>query len=263
MNKTISISNRWLRWVHEYAFSLNLTWIIVWFERVHSKGLGGHSLARFVAHLVGSAYQLVSPIGGYTILEQVVWSFGVATITFLVLRLMSGLVLTDVALRTIAGAAAIATFPTATLSLGLAYPDCCAEIDRAGLALETVAVLICGIFFYLRKSWIPGMLMILLLILHFSFWAWATSSYVTVPEIFRDMSAFRNSEYYHPWTRTVGVLGFKAVFRCGSPIFGLIAGLTWISYLRHSPSPKFEGEKLSPTGDSSSLLSSENRKRIV
>src|SRR5579864_6811156 len=124
---TIPRSSTWLRWTHEYLLSLNLAWSIVWIERVRTKILGGHFLAHFVSGLVGGAYQLVSPIGGYTILEQVVWSLVLATIVFFLLRLLSGFAVTNTVLRTIAGALAITAFPIAALFFGLAYPDCCPE----------------------------------------------------------------------------------------------------------------------------------------
>jgi hypothetical protein len=235
MNEPISSPSRWLQCIHEYLFSLNLAWIIIWFERVHSKSLGGHVLAHYISVLVGGAYQLVTPIGGYPILEQITWSFGVATVGFLLLRLLSGFAITNVALRTIAGAIAIAAFPTATLFFGLAYPDCCAELNKIGLALETVFVLICGILFYLNKPWISRPLMILALVLHFSLWAWATSSYVNVPSFFSDISILRNSEYYHPWRRTLGALAFKTVFKYGFSAFGLLASIIWVRYIRRSP----------------------------
>jgi hypothetical protein len=75
-------SSRWLRWAHEYMFALNLIWIIVWIENARTKNLGGRVLADYVAALVRGAYQLVSPIGGHGILEQLVWSFALATIGF-------------------------------------------------------------------------------------------------------------------------------------------------------------------------------------
>ena len=66
--------SRWLRWTHEYVFSLNLAWTIVWIERVKTKVLGGRVIGDYISALVGGAYQLVSPIGGRTILDQLIWS---------------------------------------------------------------------------------------------------------------------------------------------------------------------------------------------
>ncbi len=231
MTEIMQKPNRWLRWTHEYMFSLNLVWIIVWHEMARTKTFGGRVLAEYVAALVRGAYQLVSPIGGHTILEQLVWSFVLATIGFFLLRLLSRFAVTNVALRTIAGAVAIAAFPIASLFFGLTYPSyptCCAEAHKTGLALEVIVVLICGILFYLGKRLISGPLMIIALVFHFTLWAWVTSSYFN----FLQFSDLRSSEYYHPWARTLGVLTLGTVFHFGFPAFGLLASLTWVLYVR-------------------------------
>lgn len=230
--------SKWLRWTHEYMFVLNLAWIIVWYERVRTKNLGGRVLADYVAALFRGAYQLVSPIGGPTILDQLTWSFVVATIGFFLLRLLSRFAITDVALRTVAGAAAIGAFPIANLVFGLTYSSCCAEVNRIGLALEVIVVLTCGILFYLRIGRISGPLMIVALVLHFTMWAWVTSSYFNIPAFVSDMRSF---EYYHPWRRTLGSLTFKMVFNFGFPAFGLLASVLWVRYVRppsESSTPK-------------------------
>ncbi len=58
-------------------FSLNLAWIILWVERVKSKGLSGLFADKIMAWASG-AYQLASPIGGGTVLDQLVWSLSSA-----------------------------------------------------------------------------------------------------------------------------------------------------------------------------------------
>jgi hypothetical protein len=233
MNEIIPRSSRWLRWTHEYMFSLNLVWIIVWIVRGSTKTLGGRVLADYVAVLIRGAYQLVSPIGGHTILEQMVWSFVLAAIGFFLLRLLSRFAVTNIALRTIVGAIAIAAFPIASLFFGLTYPSyptCCAEAHKTGFALEVIVVLICAILFYLGKRMISGPLMIIALVFHFTMWAWVTSSYFN----FLQVSALRSSEYYHPWARTLGVLTLGTIFHFGLPAFGLLASLTWVRYVRRS-----------------------------
>lgn len=57
-------------------------------------------------------------------------------------------------------------------------------------------MLFCAALFYLRKRWISSPLITIALVLHFTVWAWATSSYVNVPVV---ISALRSSQYYHPW----------------------------------------------------------------
>jgi len=212
-------------------FALNLAWIIVWIERVRTPMFGGRALSDYIAVLVRGAYQFVLPIGGPTILDQLTWSFVVATIGFFLLRLLSRFAITDVALRTVAGVAAIAAFPIANLVFGLTYSSCCVKASKMGLAFELIVVLICGILFYPGKRWIPGPLMIVVLVLHFTMWAWETSSYFNIPAFVSDMRSF---EYYHPWRRTLGSLGFKMVFTFGFPAFGLLASVIWVRYVRRS-----------------------------
>lgn len=230
--KIIPSSSRWLQRVHEYAFSLNLAWIIVWLERVRNKTLGGPVLADFVARIYGGAYQLVSPIGGSTILEQLVWSFGAALIVFVLLRFLSPFAIGNIILRTMAGGLAIAAFPIAALFFGLTYPECCAGPRTFALALELVLVMSCGILFYLKKLFISEPMFILVLALHFISWAWVTSSYVNIPAL---MTGLRSSEYYHPWTRTLSCATLAMAFNFGFPVIGFVASAMWVRYIRRSP----------------------------
>jgi hypothetical protein len=133
------------------------------------------------------------------------------------------------ALRTVAGAVSIAAFPIATLFFGLTYPDCCADTSKIGLGLELTVVVVCAILFYSRKPLIPGSLMIVILVLHFILWGWATSSYVNVVA---SASALRSDAYYDSWERTLGVLGFEVAFKFGFPVFGLLASLIWVRFVR-------------------------------
>jgi hypothetical protein len=233
MNEVIPGSSKRLRWAHEYMFSLNVTWIIVWLERVRNKSLDGTVLAQFLSRLVGGAYQLVSPIGGFAILEQLLWSFSVALIVFFLLRLLSRFAITNFALLTIiAGAVSIAALPIATLFFGLVRPDCCVGATKFALALELLLVVSCSILFYLRKLFISEPLMILVLALHFISWAWATSSYVNIPAL---ITVLRTSEYYHPWIRTLGCVTLAMAFNFGFPVIGFVASVMWIRYIRRSP----------------------------
>lgn len=230
MDEIIPRSSRWLRWAHEYMFSLNLAWIIVWIEREPTPTLGGPVVAGYVDALTVRVFQLVSPIGGPTVADQLVWSFGCATIGFLLLRLLSRFAVTNVALRTIAGGLAIAGFPIAALHYDVPFHTGYAEAHRAVLSVEVIVVLVCGTLFYLRTRLISGPRMIVALVFHFTMWAWVTSSYFNFLE-FRDL---RSSEYYHPWARTLGVLSFGTVFHCGFPAFGFLASVIWVRYVRRS-----------------------------
>lgn len=231
MNEIFPRSNKWLRWTHEYAFSLNLVWTIVWIERVQTKVLGGRVISRYVSSLVGGAYQLVSPIGGYTVLEQLVWSFALATVFFLLIQLMSRFAVVDAALRSIAGAVAIVGFPLAGTFVPFGFISAFSRIEayHRGLFLEVILVVICAGLYYWRKTPLSVPLVIVVFLFHFGLWAWVTSSYINVPEF---ISNLRASAYYHPWGRTLGSLGLAMIFNFGFPAFGLLASLTWVWYVR-------------------------------
>ncbi len=163
------------------------------------------------------------------------------TMIFLLLRLLSRLAISDFALRSIAGAVAIGAFPIASLFFGLTYPACCGGAYKIAMSIETLAALICGALFYARKRRISSLLITIALICHFLMWAWVTSSYIN-PAGFA--SALRSSEYYHPWTRTIGSLSLAMAFHFGFPILGFLAALTWVRYLTQT------SETYNPIGSS-------------
>lgn len=212
-------------------FSLNLAWAIVWIERVANATLGGNGAASIVARLVRGAEYLVSPIGGRTILEQLVWSFVMAGGGFLLLRLLSRFAITNIALRTVSGALAVASFPFATLLYGFFRPSHRNSLVDWALFLEVAIILTCAALYYLRNRFVTAALLIAVLVFHFAMWAWLTSSYFDALAFIREM---RSTEYYHPWGRTLSSLGISIVFNFGFPIFGFLASLTWVRYVKHS-----------------------------
>src|SRR5271169_5122586 len=218
------------RWTHEYMFSLNLAWAIVWIERSAGKTIARNGTASIVRLARGLEY-LVTPIGGRTILEQLVWSFALAAGAFLLLRLLSRFAITNVALRTIAGAVAVAGFPFATLLCGFFWPSYRISFCDWALFLEVAIIFTCGALYYSRKRVVTAPLLISVLLLHFVMWAWLTSSYVNALAFVREM---RSTDYYHPWGRTLGSLAISIVFNFGFPIFGFLASLTWVRYVRYS-----------------------------
>lgn len=228
MDRVISESGRWLRWVHEYLFSLNLAWAVVWIERVRNSG---NFIAYYRSKLVREPYQMVAPIGGHTIFDQLLWSFVLAALVFCSLRLLSRLVVSNAALRIIAGAAAIVGFPLACMFVPYAFVSADIRVGayHRALLLELIFVLICGTLYYLRKPPLSIPLMVLVLCLHFAIWAWIASCYVNVPVF---ISTLRSSEYYHPWRRTLGSLSLAMAFNLGFPVLGLVASLSWVRYVR-------------------------------
>jgi hypothetical protein len=159
------------------------------------------------------------------VLGQVVLSFLIASLLFMFLRLISRFVETKEFLRTIAGATALVGFPLFALSFQFYFggPIYFLSYHSAGfyyLLVEVLVVLVCGVFFYLRKWPVPTLPSILLLVFHFGLWAWITGSYLS----FTMMDAlFR-----------YGILAFLfwTIFDCGLPIIGFLSSLTWSLYIK-------------------------------
>jgi len=231
MNEIIQKPRRWLQWTYEFVFCLNLAWTTVWVERIQSKALGG----RFVEY-ISAIIQRVFPhatisLGeGKTVLEQIVWSFLLAAIGFLLLRLLGRFAVTNVALRTVAGGVAIVAFPVVALKFPFGFiltNDLSGAVEIV-LILEVVVVLACGFLYFVRNRLISALLMSLLLFLHFALWAYLTESYVNVPELFR---LVRDVPNLHPWS--LG-LWLSIVFRAGFPLIGLLASVIWVGYVRRT-----------------------------
>jgi hypothetical protein len=230
MTKINRSPKRWLQWAHEFLFSLNLAWIVVWAMRVTTPLLGG----QFVGHYVSVFIRRIplNPIGpgggGVTVLEQFVWSLALAAIAFFLLRLIARFDTTRVVLRTIAGTLAIAVFPLVALYSPFAFfgPNHPSGASRIGLTLEVAGVLFVGILYYLGKNWFSYTFLISVMAAHFVLWAWLTSSYVSVYAIVRMV---RDVPTVHSWSLD---MWSSIIFRVGSPLIGLLASLTWASYVR-------------------------------
>jgi len=72
-------SKRCSRCIQEALFSLNLAWILVWYERVRSKRRSS------LAHYLYTHIRFIEP---QTVMEQVCWSVIVGASIFLLLRLV-------------------------------------------------------------------------------------------------------------------------------------------------------------------------------
>jgi hypothetical protein len=223
------IPGMWLRRAHEYMFSLNLAWAIVWVEGVNTKYIGGPVVAAYFVRFFRKTIPFLAEPDSVVLLELVVWPFILAVVFFAFLRLSSRLAATDVALRTVAGASAIAMFPLAMwIPSGPAY-----QIAPYHIApLEVIVVVVCGVLHYLRKTLLSTPLMLIVLLVHFTIWAWLRGSYF---DVFACISDYRSSTYYHPWGRTLSVCSLKMLYTFGFPVIGLLASLTWVRYVRRIP----------------------------
>jgi hypothetical protein len=220
-----------LRYVHEYLCSLNLAWALVWVVRTTDKTWSNSSVANLCSPLVRGLQQFVSPIGGRTVLDQLVWSFVISVIGFCFFRVVSGFRLSHFTLRVFAGGMAVVAFPLAKGSFVIGRYSNAHPIEGIGLALEIVFVLICGGLFLLKNRLISSLQLSALLLVHFALWAGVTSSYI---DVFSFVTDIRASAYYHPWGRALGTLAIAIVFNFGFPVIGFLASLSWMRYLDSS-----------------------------
>lgn len=224
-------SCRRLRWGYEYMFLLNLVWPVVWIERSTHKYTGGPVIAAYFFRFVHKTVPFLSERDSIVRLEQIVWSLICAAVLFIFLRIVLSLVAADAALQMIAGASAVATLPLAVLLYpGIVSDSAYYQVEtyKPALILEIVFILICGIFYHQRKSIFSTPVMLVILTAHFAFLTLLTDSYDNFLECIR---VFRDTDYYHPWRRTLSVCSLRLLFDCGFIVVGFLASLTWMRYL--------------------------------
>jgi hypothetical protein len=221
-----------LRWIHECMFSLNLAWTIVWIERSGTQYMGGRVLANCFTRVFHNASPHLATIGGFTILEQMVWSLVLGIIIFASLRMLSRSAFSNALLCTVAGSVAIAGLPVMALA-GFIDPAHRLGVYNFGLSLEVIGVLIVAALYYVRRPSISSLLMGIILLLHFCLWAWLTSKFVNVRAF---ISTLRGSAYYHSWLWTLGLLFISTIFNFGFVVLGFVSSMTWARYVRRRPS---------------------------
>jgi hypothetical protein len=225
----LSKSNKCLRWTHEYLFLLNLALAIVWIETVDSKyGVGGPVVASYFYKIFRYPISLATHPG---FLEMIVWPLILAAVAFPFLRALSRFVAMDVALRTIAGVAAIASFPWAMWTSDGIYfrRDYRIESLYIAISLDAIVLLSCAILYYLRKLPFSVPLMIVILLVHFTIWAWMTERYMDIPSCISDYH-----QHFHSWGRTFAVCAIRTAFFFEFPVVGFLAGAAWIFYVRRT-----------------------------
>jgi hypothetical protein len=210
---------------------LNLAWAIVWIEGAESKyGVGGPVVAPYFHKIFRYPIGLVAEPA---FLEVTVWPLIVATVAFPFLRALSRFAATDVALRTIAGVAAIASFPLAFWLSPEAFSylrDYRIESLYIAISIEVIFVLICAILYYLRRPPLSASLMVVILLVHFTICAWMTHRYA---DIFSCFSVYHRP--FHSWGRTFAVCAIRTAFFFGFPVVGFLAGAAWVFYVRRMP----------------------------
>jgi hypothetical protein len=228
----LSTSSKWPRWIHEYLFLLNLAWAIVWIERecvVSKYGVGGHAVASYFHRIFRYPIALLGHPG---FLEQTVWPLIVATVAFAFLRVLSRFAATDVALRTIAGAAAIGGGPLALWITDGFFLQRNYRIESLYIAisLDVIFVSICAILYYLRRPPLSAPLMVVVLLVHFTICVWMTKGYTDILSCF---SAYH--QRFHSWGRTFATCSIWIAFRTGFPVVGFLSAVLWVFYVRRMP----------------------------
>ena len=163
-----------VRWIYEFMFSMNISWLIVWFERQRGSPnripLVGQPINSYIHRLYGGSH-MIEP---QSTLDQVIWSLLVALCIFLLLRLLARFSPTSIFLRTLAGAVSLAGLSLSVLF----WPGLFLEphhssgpyaykgpfvVDERWLIVEVMIVLACGFAYYLRAWPVPASLSIILL----------------------------------------------------------------------------------------------------
>jgi hypothetical protein len=164
-----------------------------------------------------------------TVLGQVLLSFSLGMSLFLILLLVAHLQAARAVLRAVPQSVAIVGYPLFAIYLNGFYFDSPRIAGREfWLTLETVAVLAGGVLYYLRKWPVRWTVGALLLMLHFSLWAWETRSYAS---LLAEIGA------YPPWKGLLGLqVGFgiciSMFFHYGFPAIGFLSALVSGLYLK-------------------------------
>ena len=184
---------RLVHWANLYLFSLNLAWITTTYKAASWTMTDYWLLAgRQLLYLYRKIHMPNPPICFFIL----VWAFALSVPIFLILLLMARASRARTCLRAFAGAFAIVAYPFFALllstdwiigppesGLGIMGPLRIPEsewrllLGTSGLLLETVAVLACGVLYYLRRWPHSTRVGALLLLGHFGLWAWVTHCY--------------------------------------------------------------------------------------
>ncbi|MDR3676174.1 MAG: hypothetical protein P4N24_11840 [Acidobacteriota bacterium] len=211
---------RFVHWANLYLFSLNLAWMTTFYN-------GGwiwipeDYWPRFELRFLFWKTWIPDPHG---ILSTLGYALALSVPIFLILLLMARARLARICLRAFAGAFAIVGYPSFALRLTEYFlNDTHIAGHEFGLLLETVAVLGCGVLYYLRRWHLPTGVSVLLLLVHFSLWAWVTHCYASP---FTESALFR-----HHWDVVARIeiwLGicFSMMLHYSFPVIGFLSALS-------------------------------------
>jgi hypothetical protein len=224
-----------VRLAYEMLLSLNISWLLVWYERQRNIlsriPIVGKLLNSYLWRLyVGS--HMTEP---QTTLDQVAWSVLVAVCLFLIFHLLGSFAPTTIVLKAVGGAIAVAGLPLS----GLLYPLLFLEpytpdpstlqgqfaVDERWLILEATVALICALLYYFRKWPVPMPVSVLILGLHFGLWAWVSGNYVS-PLVEAKYSAVLSFRF---WMSTM--------YYWGATALGFLATASWGAFVRLTDDP--------------------------
>lgn len=202
--------------------------MILWVEHGNSKLTPWLAFSPWVQRL----YLRLHPIEPEVVVMQALWSFLLATLIFLVLRILARFSPTSGFLSALAGLIALVGFPLVALRFPALFNQPEPLLDRFAVGFlwlycEVALSLICGLLYYLRKWPLPAIPTILLLILHFSFWAWLTGEHVNLVAEARSYGSVRPAFW------------IAVIFYWGFPVFGFLSSLIWGLYVRPQASETF------------------------
>jgi len=243
-------SNRPIRLLEsasEGLFSLNLAWVLVWIERAVDRRFGRYSVhfngfSRFIDHL----FQRVLIAPSLTVLDQIAWSFLLALILFLSVRLVSRFSTMPIYIGVLIAVVAISASPIASLLLPRVYsiPSAAlvnqyyqvfyrAELYRGWLFLELIVAVIFTVLYCLRRMFVHPSVLILFLLLHFGLWSWITG-----------MNVARSILVGNFLSLSFWLEGF---FFWGGTVLGFLAALSSWLYLEASAPQQLENGRQSNT----------------
>jgi hypothetical protein len=164
---------------------------------------------------------------------HVVLPFVMSIPLFLIFLLLARLATAEVLLRVFAGGFALIAFPLFTLYHSHASNPAAPPYPPFGnpsvvenahqWSLETLVFLALGVFYYLRPRSVPWGLGIVLLVLHFGFWASAAELYRFAP-----------LRLYAPYRYPLIVLLMDYTYFCAFPVIGFLSALSSFTYLKLS-----------------------------
>lgn len=203
----------YLEWTYELTLGLVLAWSLIWLNRLRLKPLIFPTWqdSRLLKFLYWR--RTISEPG--TVLEQVVWSLTLAAVIFAALRLLSRIRAVKALVRSLGGALALLSFPllyvfSTTVSYDIHLPS------RFVIWLELLLVLFFAGCFYVLKPARSVPVAVFVIVVHFTFWGWATESYLNPVDLMRSNPA---------WTAGFWI---SVLFHFGFPVFGALASVLWV-----------------------------------